>query len=593
MVQLTARPVLSQPESGGWCRTAVLAESSQTISLENQPVWLISVASETEAFAAHGMELLKFLEQTYHSLELKSAEALYQSLAHGPVDLTGVAVAACCVTLTTVTIITKKQARAILMRERRAHDIVEATEDVWQAVEGDWHVDDIWWLEAGAVKPPVDINEETSAGEEFARLTESLTALMGKEVHQAGAGLLFHLTEHQLVETENEAQGSNPGAPSMVTPVIDPIIKKKRRILGLGIILLILLFVSVFVGSKQRQKQVLERDYQMLSVQVDQSIAVAQALYQTDQVKAREQMRLVLDQLDQKKEVFARSQSWLTKWTGLYDKAHQTYITISGEVALTDVPVWYPLKTIKPNFMGNQMELCGTDLVVWDEATKTLVSIDSANKRNDIIAGGEAFNGYTRFACDGKRAVVLVDKKIVNVSLSRPNVSTLVETDPELQQPMLVGLFNNNVYVVDAGAQTIWRYPAITGGVGQRQNWFGPGVTLTGNDYVKMAIDGQLWLLQSNGSISRYTRGAPQRFTISGLDKPLGANTPSFAVDLDRDLLAILDSGNNRIIITTKNGQYQKQIEWAGVATANDIAFLPNQDTLFVLNQGNIYAINF
>jgi hypothetical protein len=121
-----------------------------------------------------------------------------------------------------------------------------------------------------------------------------------------------------------------------------------------------------------------------------------------------------------------------------------------------------------------------------------------------------------------------------------------VETDSEWLQPELVGLFNNNIYLVDPGSQMIFRYPAITGGVGAKQNWFGSGVTLSGTDYLRMAIDGQLWLLQSSGQVSRYTRGAPQSFSLSWTRSAIGTKTPSFAVDAERDQVAILDSSNSR-----------------------------------------------
>jgi hypothetical protein len=277
----------------------------------------------------------------------------------------------------------------------------------------------------------------------------------------------------------------------------------------------------------------------------------------------------------------------------LYDQVNQVYQSISGETALTEVPVWYPLAEIRQGFSGTRMVGCGDKLLVWDQTTGSLVSISIENKRNDIVAGGSELAGLKSVNCDGSRAVALANQGIIDISLTRRSTTVAVETDPEWVGPELVGTYNNNIYLVDQGARVIWRYPAITGGVGAKQNWFGPGVTLSDSQYARMAIDGQIWLLQARGVVSRYTRGAPMSFNPSGFDQPLGGDSPSFAVDPEQDRIAILDRGNGRAVITTKDGAYTKQVVWPGMRGASDIAFSPNQDTLFVLSEGAIYAINF
>lgn len=588
-VQLTTRPVLSQPEAGGWCRTAVFSESPQAISPENQPVWLVTVAVEAGGFEEKGIGLLNAVEQTYHSLELKSAEALFQTLTQVVQAEEAISLTAVCITLTTVTIMTKNRSAAYLWRGGQLHTIISNSTNNWQAVEGSWQCEDIWWIEAGEGTEPIQPPNNKALEDVFGGWGEEIAGRMNQE-KGSKAGLLVRLAE--------------AGPPAETDEVVSPELPqlsreetatrlKKRRVLALGWLVLILLVVSVFFGSKARQKRLVEQQYNSLSTQVEQSIAVVNALYQSDQVKAREQMRMTVSTLEAAQKTFKKDASWQAKWQALYDKANQTYLTISGEKSLGDVPVWYPLSTVKTEFSGNQMIVCGDNLVVWDNTTSTMVKIGMENKRNDIVAGGTELAGFKHMACEDNRVLVLANAGVIDISLTKRSTKTLIETDPEWQQPVLVGLFNNNVYVVDTGSQLIWRYPAITGGVGAKQQWFGQGVTLNGTDYVRLAIDGQLWLLRTSGAVSRYTRGAPQSFSLTGLDQPLGTQTPSFTVDSEQDRVAIVDSDRSRIVITTKNGDYTKQVAWPGLATAVDIAFSPNKDTLFVLNNGAIYAIDY
>jgi hypothetical protein len=576
-VQLATRPVLSQPVSGGWCRVGIFSASAQNVSPETQPVWVVAIATEMEGFEEKGIELLSSLEATYHSLELKSAEALFQALSHHQATIDAAVVAAC-ITLTTITILTKNQARAEVIRAGINHTVISNQGGDWQAMEGNWQEEDVWWFEAGAgTKLGLRVEGEKPKIS-FVRLGEEKLREMNQET-EAGAGVVAFFDQSVI--------------PAEAKPVLSEKKRKQRRIFALGWIVLILLVVSVFIGSKQREKRILEDEYQQLFTQVEQSIAVVKALSQSDQVTARAQMRQTVQQVEAAKPRFEQKPEWLTKWQGLYDQANQTYQTISGETALTEVPVWYPLAEIRQGFTGTRMAGCGDRLVVWDQTIGSLVAIDIENKRNDIVAGGEELAGLKSVSCDNNRAVALANIGILDISLTRRSATVAVETDPEWLGAELVGTYNNNIYLVDQGARVIWRYPAVASGVGAKQNWFGAGVTLADSQYVRMAIDGQIWLLQAEGRVTRYTRGAPMSFNLSGLDQSLGSDTPSFAVDPDQDRLAILDRVNGRAVITNKDGTYTKQVVWEGMRAASDIAFSPNQDTLFVLSEGNIYAINF
>ena len=107
-----------------------------------------------------------------------------------------------------------------------------------------------------------------------------------------------------------------------------------------------------------------------------------------------------------------------------------------------------------------------------------------------------------------------------------------------------------------------------------------------------MIVDGDLWLLHSDGVIKRFRRGAPLGFTFTGLDTPF-SSTAGMVVSVDQNLLAVLDGANQRVVRFDKEGNYQKQIKWAGLATAQDIALSVEGNTVYILKNGSIYTTQF
>ncbi len=591
-VELEIKPLVSLPEVTGWSQTVVLSQSPQQINPENQPVWIVALASNDPEFADAGMEFLDKLEKTYHSLELKTSEALYQTLN----QLTktyqeSVSFAAAAISLTTITPMTYGQAAIILVRDQKTPiQLLKNDQFSWAANQGEWRPNDIWWFQAGQSELLENLNLLEN-GPALQDQLDQLAITINQSTHPTQTAAL-HIHIGQVDEQAQDDEGESPQTINLSPSKPDHIQLKKRRTFALGVVVLLFLLASVLLGARAREKNLRTEQFDTLTTMVTQKTTAAEALYAVDQTAARAELKQALDELETAKVNFEDESTWAEKWQTLYDQTNSKYQTIAGELTLAEIPVWYPLNTIKSNLQGTNLDRAGTNLVVWDQATVTLIKIDIDNKRNDIIAGGQDLNGASSLAVSDTQAAMLTPQGIVTTSLTRNSSSVEVKADPEWSQPQLVGLFNNNLYLVDPGQSTIYRYPAITGGVGAKQNWLGAGVSLSGTTYNRIQIDGQIWLLQPGGKITRYTQGAPQNFSITGLDLPLGNNTPSFSVHPDLDLVAILDADNQRIVITTKTGQYQKQIAWSGLSTASDIVLSEDGQSVFILKQGNIYQTN-
>lgn len=124
-------------------------------------------------------------------------------------------------------------------------------------------------------------------------------------------------------------------------------------------------------------------------------------------------------------------------------------------------------------------------------------------------------------------------------------------------QPQLVSSYNGNLYIADVGAGQIWRHRPTDTGYSEAEPYFGDAtVNLSGLQ--AMAIDGNVWLLFSDGRLLKFLSGEQRPFIWQGLPDPISAPA-AIAVPQQGDRLYVADAGNGRIIEATKDGMFLRQ----------------------------------
>lgn len=171
-------------------------------------------------------------------------------------------------------------------------------------------------------------------------------------------------------------------------------------------------------------------------------------------------------------------------------------------------------------------------------------------------AAGGARRTSNLLVLDSNKNILQIDDTL--------GVQPLVVGNRELwQDPRLIASYNGNLYVLDSGAGRIWRYlPTDDGYSGQPDNYFGGDTTLDLSRAVDMAIDGNIWILYSDGTLQTFYTGRQQPFELEM--PPTGPLSQPRALFVGSEAgtaqaLFILDSGVGRILEYTKDGAYQRQ----------------------------------
>ncbi len=157
-----------------------------------------------------------------------------------------------------------------------------------------------------------------------------------------------------------------------------------------------------------------------------------------------------------------------------------------------------------------------------------------------------------------------------------------------------IGTFGGNLYVVDSVGNEVFRYPALSGGrFGYRQNWVQSGSRDKFADLlsrvVSMSIDGSLWIGGSDGSISKFTSGTPDFFSVRDLDKPL-SDSIILVTRQDLEGVYVLDHGNSRVVVFGKTGNFIAQYIWDGFERALGLAVSEEKKKIVVFLDNKVYT---
>ena len=257
-------------------------------------------------------------------------------------------------------------------------------------------------------------------------------------------------------------------------------------------------------------------------------------------------------------------------------------------VDINDWETYLSLNLIKDNFDTDKISYSLGQILMLDTKNKTLVSLNLNNKTNQILAG-ETQLGDAKFASlNGDQAFVFSsDKGVLNIDTQSKKISTVSKSDSEWGNISdLVG-FSSNVYLLDSGKNTIWKYSPIATGFTDKISYLKEGQSPNFNGSLRMHIDFSVWVVKPD-EILKFTAGNSDFFAAGGLEKNISSIRDIF-VSEEEDKLCLLDPDNSRIIILKKNGQYLSQINSEKLKTSEDFIIDEENKKIYLLEDGKIH----
>jgi hypothetical protein len=355
--------------------------------------------------------------------------------------------------------------------------------------------------------------------------------------------------------------------------------RSQRTLFSVALILLVILGVSVFFGMKQRRGSDLTGQAAVLLSQAQDKKEEGEALKTLNPAKSQqlltEAQNLVgeIEKLGGQSEDFLKFKEELNNLLAGSLREHE----IEGSF-------FFDLGLIKAGAEGKNLLLADEKLIVLDEKQTAVYEIGLTDQKSTILFGGEKIQGADLIAQAGGNFYVLTGNGLLKGG-KLPEIE--IEKDEDWGRIIDMEGFSGNLYLLDTQGE-IWKYPAIEGGFGEKQDWLQQKADFS--SAVSLTIDGSLWVLTKDGQILRFLQGQKDPFILSGLNKPLFEPSVIFT-DFDSQNLYLLDKGNSRIVVFSKNGEYQAEYHWPELNQVQDLVVVEAEKKIFCLMGSKVYLI--
>jgi hypothetical protein len=146
---------------------------------------------------------------------------------------------------------------------------------------------------------------------------------------------------------------------------------------------------------------------------------------------------------------------------------------------------------------------------------------------------------------------------------------------------------SGNLYVLDSGANQIWRYtPAANGFTGAPEPML---ARVDLHDAAQIAVIGDIWVSTQGGRLLRFSNGHEQEVKLSGIDRPmLSPETP--LLDPSTGLLYIADAGNQRVVVAGADDTFREQYTGIALRGLRAIALDASTGVLYTLSEQSLVA---
>ncbi len=339
-----------------------------------------------------------------------------------------------------------------------------------------------------------------------------------------------------------------PKLPKLPIPRLSP---KRLVILAVVIVIVLVLIASILHTAKKKNDTSQTQLFQSIYPQAEKKYEEGESLLSLNKSLAHDDFVSVQNSLNQLNGKFPANSLEAQKIQALQKKVND---------ALGNTPTTAQTPT---------------DLKIVDATTSSLLAAEIDHPDSNY------------FTADTKAIYYADSSGITSVDTTK-KAKQIIKNDSDWTTLGGLGTYLGNFYVLDKKSSQIIKYVAANDGFG-KTNYFSPPPDLS--KAASLTIDTSIWVLNTDGSIQKYTRGKQDSFTVSGLTKPL-SNPTRIVTTLDETNIYILDNGNSRIVVLNKSGAFQAEYPGSALKNAKDMDVMESQKKIYVLSDKKVYQID-
>ncbi len=151
-----------------------------------------------------------------------------------------------------------------------------------------------------------------------------------------------------------------------------------------------------------------------------------------------------------------------------------------------------------------------------------------------------------------------------------------------------LNMYSDNLYVLDKDNNQIFKYPEYYDVFANGSAWISDEITL--NNFNSFTIDGNVYIIDNEGKIHKFSKGSLEIFNYHELRPNIGPNS-IIKTFKDSDYLYIIDPSNQRIVILNKDGNIEDQYTSDKFDNLIDLAIDPEEKAIYLLSGNHLYLL--
>ncbi len=367
---------------------------------------------------------------------------------------------------------------------------------------------------------------------------------------------------------------------------------RRRNMLLVAVALVFVLILSIGYGRTRTQSSMTREEIIAIFDEIDVKRASAEAaiLYgnEPQAVRLISEARRLLNNIEVKEKDFKTRKSELA--TGLFEtyKSLQKLEEIDQPRVIADLGGQPNGGTVEIKGLGGS----GDVFYAFDE-NNTIYEFDTSDASVTPIGNMPETVQNVLIGEDGEIFVYTSGEQARIYELDADNNSAgevaITFTNPISIKPAIIPYFSR-IYTLDPRERQIFKHQLVGSTYTRGTPWI-KDTSVDLSMATDMAIDGNVWVVTSNGEIMKLTSGVKEDFAIPSLDPPLN-NPTSIWTSVDSGYLYILDPATHRVVILTKDGKIQKQYVSQRWSDLRDMSINEKDGKIFVLSGNSVFEVD-
>ncbi|MCX6764330.1 MAG: hypothetical protein NTU58_01340 [Candidatus Nealsonbacteria bacterium] len=349
-----------------------------------------------------------------------------------------------------------------------------------------------------------------------------------------------------------------------------------KKILLIIFILILMAGSGMYLSEKNKQKEIIK--FQGILEQIKQKASEAEnALIYRDEKKSN-----LLYQ-----EAWKEISGYLSSKNPLEKEFFEVKNSIEKELFALNKTIQNP--NLNPvfdfegkNFSPQKILLAGLNLYFINNSSNKVYSFNLKQKSNDFVEIPET----VKLGAILKDFPILLsnNNKLIYLNKKEKIAPQTIENPYPDFNFIDFAIFGSNLYFLESNKKEIIKFSfkesenKISG-----EAWLSPETKKPANAPLSMAIDGSLWLLNENQTISKYYKGEAQEDInldfFPYIEKPAKIFTQA-----EFSYLYILTQAQNRIVVLDKKGVLLKQYKFDDLNDIKDFIISKDEKTAYLIN---------